>query len=156
MFTSKICFLCLFLLIRQTGLSPLAAGQWKKFLAVYAGFWMFNNIVRPMRVGVAVAISPQFEKIVENIRNRFQVSKTVAVTMTVLLANLVGTTLFMSLGIALAALLAGVPVFPPKIWDFMDWDRRCCSTLVAEQFMTGFPWKAYISYRISGVITRIF
>ena len=93
----------------------MAPGQWKGFLAVYAGFWVFNNIIRPLRVAVSVGIAPQFDKIVQTIQNRLSVSRAVAVTVTVLLANLVGTTVFMSLGIFLASLLAGVPVFPPKV-----------------------------------------
>jgi hypothetical protein len=92
----------------------LAPGQWKGFLAVYAGFWVFNNIVRPVRLAVSVAISPQFDRVVRNIQNRWRVSRAMAVTITVILANLIGTTLFMSAGIALAAALAGVPVFPTK------------------------------------------
>jgi hypothetical protein len=98
---------------KQTGLSPLAPGQWKKFLAVYAGFWMFNNIVRPIRVGMAVAISPKFDNFVTSLQDRMRVSRATAVTITVVLANLIGTTLFMSSGIAIAAIAAGVPVFPP-------------------------------------------
>jgi hypothetical protein len=89
----------------------LAPGQWKGFLAVYAGFWVFNNIVRPIRLALAVAISPQFDNVVLNIQNRFRVSKAVAITITVILANLIGTTLAMAAGILLASTLAGVPIF---------------------------------------------
>jgi hypothetical protein len=42
------------------------------------------------------------------------VSKGVAVFATVFLLNVVGTISLMCAGIALAALLAGVPVFPAK------------------------------------------
>jgi hypothetical protein len=82
---------------------------------VYAGFWIFNNIVRPIRVAVSVAISPQFDKIVKSIQNRLQVSRTTAITVTIVIANLVGTIIFMCTGIAIASVLAGVPVFPPKV-----------------------------------------
>lgn len=95
----------------QTGLSPLAPGQWKKFLAVYAGFFVFNNIVRPIRFAVAVGISPQFDKVVANIQTRLRVNKATATAITVIIANIVGTTALMCAGIALAATLAGVPVF---------------------------------------------
>ena len=98
----------------QTGLSPLAPGQWKGFLAVYSGFWVFNNIIRPLRATAAVAISPQLERIVETVQARLKVSKGVAVFATVFLLNVVGTISLMCAGIALAALLAGVPVFPAK------------------------------------------
>ena len=98
----------------QTGLSPLAPGQWKGFLAVYAGFWVFNNIIRPVRFTAAVAVSPQLDNVVNYLQDRLNVSKGVAILTTVFLLNVVGTTFFMCSGIALAALAAGVPVFPPK------------------------------------------
>lgn len=65
--------------IQKTGLSPLAPGQWKNFLAVYAGFWVVNNFIRPLRVGLALAISPYFDKVVLAFENRLKVNKTVAV-----------------------------------------------------------------------------
>ena len=38
------------LLLRvQTGLSPLASGQWPAFLAFYAGIWAVQNFARPAR-----------------------------------------------------------------------------------------------------------
>jgi hypothetical protein len=81
-------------------------------LAVYAGFWVFNNIIRPLRVAVSVAVSPQFDKIVNGIQSRLNVSRAVAITVTVIIANLIGTTFFMCTGIAIASVLAGVPIFP--------------------------------------------
>ena len=92
----------------------MAPGQWKGFLAVYAGFWVFNNIIRPMRLALSIAVGPQFDRVVEAIQHRFRVNKTVAIAIVVTTANLFGTTLLMSLGILGAATLAGVPVFPPK------------------------------------------
>ena len=61
---------------------------------------------------MSVAISPKFDDIVLGVQNRLGVKKATAVTIVVLIANLFGTTLFMSLGILIAATLAGVPVFP--------------------------------------------
>lgn len=90
----------------------MAPGQWKSFLAVYAGFWVFNNVVRPIRLAAAVAISPQFDRFVLNVQTRFRLSKSAAVAVTVVLANVVGTTACMTAGIAVAAAVAGVPVFP--------------------------------------------
>ncbi|KAK9916626.1 hypothetical protein WJX75_005064 [Coccomyxa subellipsoidea] len=48
--------------VRQVGKSPLMAGQWKAFLAFYAGFWTIQNFVRPLRFSVALAMAPLFEK----------------------------------------------------------------------------------------------
>jgi len=78
---------------------------------VYAGFWVFNNIIRPIRLAAAVAVSPMFDRIVRNMQDRFKVSKAAAIGITVFLANLVGTTLLMCAGIALASLCAGVPIW---------------------------------------------
>jgi hypothetical protein len=102
-------------MFRQTGLSPLAPGQWKPFLAVYAGFFVFNNIIRPVRLAVAVVVSPYFDRFINGIQNRLQVSRGIAIASTVILVNLFGTIAFMSAGILLAGAAAGVPVFAPKL-----------------------------------------
>lgn len=103
-----------YIFCKRTGLSPLAPGQWPKFLAVYSGFWVFNNIVRPMRFALSVAISTQFDKVVNFIQDKFRVNKSVAVGLTVFFANVVGTTMLMCLGISIAASFAGVPIRPLK------------------------------------------
>ena len=99
----------------QTGQSPLAPGQWKPFLAVYAGFWVFNNFVRPVRVAAAVAISPQFDKAVLGFQDKLRVNKAVAVGITIFVANVIITTAVTALGIVTAATLSGTPIFPPKV-----------------------------------------
>lgn len=81
---------------------------------MYAGFWVFNNIIRPLRLGVSIAVGPQFDRVVESLQDRLRVNRGVAVAMVVVTANLLGTCLLMSLGILGAATLAGVPVFPSK------------------------------------------
>lgn len=98
----------------QTGLSPLAKGQWKPFLAVYAGFWVFNNIIRPLRLGLSIAIAPSLDRLVLFFQNRLKVSKTLAITVTVIAVNVVGTILLMFGGVAVASILAGVPIIPPR------------------------------------------
>jgi hypothetical protein len=96
---------------KQSGLSPLAPGQWKGFLAVYAGFWVFNNLIRPVRLAVAVGVAPFLDRVVLSIQNKLHVRKGTAIFVTVIVANVFGTIAFMSAGILLAATLAGVPVF---------------------------------------------
>jgi hypothetical protein len=103
-----------YIFCKRTMLSPLAPGQWPKFLAVYSGFWVFNNIVRPIRFGLSVAISTQFDQVVKFIQDKFRVNKSVAIGLTVFFANIVGTTTLMCLGISIAASLAGVPIRPSK------------------------------------------
>jgi hypothetical protein len=92
-------------------MSPLAPDQWKGFLAVYAGFYIFNNIIRPIRLAVAVGVSPYFDRFINAFQNRLQVSRSTAIAATVILVNLIGTTAIMAGGILLAATAAGVPVF---------------------------------------------
>ena len=83
-------------------------------MAVYAGLWVVNNFIRPVRVAAAVAISPQFDNIVMGFQTRLKVNKAVAVGITVFMANVVVTTLLTGLGIVAAATLSGTPIFPPK------------------------------------------
>ena len=99
---------------KQTGLSPLAPGQWKPFLAVYAGFYVFNNIVRPARFAVSMGVAAYFDRFVNWVQRKLRVKKGVAIFLTVFLANIVGTCSLMAAGIALASAISGVPVFVPK------------------------------------------
>ena len=101
-----------FIFSKQTGLSPLAKGQWKPFLGVYAGFYIFNNFIRPFRIGLSVAVARYFDNIVKVFQDKFKVSKGLAIGITVFFANIVGTLAAMSAGIALASLASGVPIFP--------------------------------------------
>jgi hypothetical protein len=98
--------------IRQTGLSPLAPGQWKPFLAINAGFMVFQNIIRPVHVALAVLLSPYFDRAVEGFENRFNLSHRASITIIAILVNVVGTLALMGGGIGIAAAFAGVPVFP--------------------------------------------
>lgn len=99
---------------KRTGLSPLAPGQWKGFLAIYAGFYVFNNIIRPLRFGLSVGVSVYFDRVIKKIQDVFNVNKGVAIFLTVFLANVVGTCTLMALGISLASMASGVPIFAPK------------------------------------------
>ena len=71
---------------------------------------VFNNVIRPLRVGLSIAIAPSLDKLVLFFQNRLKVSKPVAITVTVFFVNVIGTTVLMCGGILLAALLAGVPL----------------------------------------------
>lgn len=61
--------------VKRTGLSPLVAGQWSGFLAVYAGLWTLQNFLRPMRFGLAVALTPAVNKLMEHIMDSWGWSK---------------------------------------------------------------------------------
>ncbi|EKX53938.1 hypothetical protein GUITHDRAFT_132376 [Guillardia theta CCMP2712] len=60
---------------KKTGLSPLDPNQstppqWPAFLAVYAIFYAFQNVIRPARFALSVALSPFFDKMVETIQTK--------------------------------------------------------------------------------------
>jgi hypothetical protein len=71
---------------------------------------VFNNIIRPLRMGLSIAVAPALDKLVLFFQNRLKVKKPVAITVTVVAVNVIGTIVLMSGGILLAALLAGVPL----------------------------------------------
>lgn len=100
---------------KKTGLSPLAPGQWKGFLAIYAGFYVFTSLIRPIRMAMAVGISKYFDLALNTIQEKTKVSKGVAIGILVFLTNIVGTCGVMALGVSLASLLSGVPIFPAKL-----------------------------------------
>ena len=99
---------------QKTGTSPLAPGQWKPFLAVYAGFYVFNNIVRPLRLGASVVVAKYFDAFVDIIQRRTGLPRKWSVAAVVFLANVCGTFAAMGFGISLASGAAGVPIFPPQ------------------------------------------
>jgi CDGSH-type Zn-finger protein len=99
---------------KKTGLSPLAPGQWKPFLAVYAGFYVFNNIIRPLRFGMSVVVSRYFDQFVDVIQRKSGWGRKASIGVVVFLANVCGTFAAMGLGVSVASGLAGVPIFPPK------------------------------------------
>mmetsp|Transcript_12062 Transcript_12062/g.17779 ORF Transcript_12062/g.17779 Transcript_12062/m.17779 type:complete len:226 (-) Transcript_12062:165-842(-) len=95
---------------KRTGLSPLAPGQWPGFLAVYSGFFIAQNVLRPARFALSVAITPFFDKIVNGISKKFAISKPKAFGVTVFLVNFCGTLTLMATGVAVASWAAGVPI----------------------------------------------
>ena len=100
-----------FLFSRRTGLSPLAPGQWPAFLAVYAGLVLLQNVIRPLRFALSVALSPTFDNLIAKVQDKFGVGKAKAMAVVVFSVNVVGTFTLMFSGIALASLLSGVPVW---------------------------------------------
>lgn len=95
---------------RLYGLSPRAPGQWKSFLLIYSGFFAANNILRPLRFSLSLAISPFFIRLVERIQTLLKVNKAVATACVVFLVNVVGTTSYLVLGLIVATSIAKVPL----------------------------------------------
>ena len=64
-----------------------------------------------MRLAASVGVAPYFERAVNAIQRKTKLGKGASVGIVVFLANVCGTTSLMSLGIYIASLAAGVPVF---------------------------------------------
>ena len=61
--------------VSQKGVSPLAPGQWPAFLAFYAGFWMAQNFVRPLRLSAALTLAPLFDRFISFVEARTGLSR---------------------------------------------------------------------------------
>lgn len=97
---------------KTTGLSPLSPGAMPKFAAVYAGYWLAMNFLRPARVAVAVTISPLFDRFMVFLQNKFHISKPAAFGLVVFLVNVVGNLTFLISGLFLTSRIIGIPLLP--------------------------------------------
>jgi hypothetical protein len=95
---------------KKTGLSPLAPGQWKSFLGIYAGLWAILNLIRPLRFSLSVLISPLFDKFINFIQGKTGFKRASCVGITVFLVNIVGTCSYLVFGLLLATTIAKVPL----------------------------------------------
>ncbi|KAF6236432.1 hypothetical protein COO60DRAFT_1709441 [Scenedesmus sp. NREL 46B-D3] len=99
--------------VKQTGLTPIDPGQWPKFLAVYAGLYITTNLLRPVRLTLALAAAPFFNTALERIQSTLRVNK--AVAFGIMLAG-IAITSFTCIGSAIA-LCGGFPNgLPPVPW----------------------------------------
>jgi hypothetical protein len=98
---------------KSTGLSPLAPGAMPKFAAVYAGYWIAMNFLRPARIAVAVTISPLFDRLMGFMQKKFSLSKPAAFALVVFLVNVVGNLTFLISGLFLTSSIIGIPLIPP-------------------------------------------
>ncbi|PNW82702.1 hypothetical protein CHLRE_06g290300v5 [Chlamydomonas reinhardtii] len=91
--------------VRTTGLTPMDAGNWPKFLAIYAGLWVGSNFLRPIRLTLALAAAPLFDGAITAVSKRTGLPKVPAfVVMLFFIA--IGTT---SLLVTTIAALGGFP-----------------------------------------------
>jgi len=101
---------------KKSGLSPLDPGQWPAFLAVYAIFFAFQNVIRPLRFAVSVALSPFFDRLVEAIQVRGSeltgrsLNKPTSFGITVFLVNVLGSFSYLFGGLFLATTVLRVPL----------------------------------------------
>lgn len=97
---------------KSTGLSPLAKGQWKKFLMVYATFFAANNVLRPLRFSLSLVITPAFDAFVDAVQKRTGWTRRNSTAITVFLVNICGTFSYLFGGLFLATFIAKVPLLP--------------------------------------------
>lgn len=110
------CFIIAWVLHGKTyGLSPLAPGSWKSFLLIYSGFVAVNNLIRPLRYGVSLAISPLFSKLVDAVEQKTGYKRATATSIVVFMVNIIGSTSYMGLGLLIATRIFAVPLFPPRV-----------------------------------------
>eukprot|EP00775_Hariotina_reticulata_P002813 gene2812-3105_t len=64
--------------VKQTGLTPVDPGQWPKFLAVYAGLYLTTNLLRPVRLTLALTAAPFFNMCLDTIQQVLRVNKATA------------------------------------------------------------------------------
>jgi hypothetical protein len=91
-------------------ISPLAPGQWRGFLAVYAGLWAVNNFLRPFRISLAILISPVFEKFIDLVEKRSGFRRSIAIGIVVALVNVLGSFTYLFVGLSIATSIARVPL----------------------------------------------
>ncbi|KAK3255256.1 hypothetical protein CYMTET_35550 [Cymbomonas tetramitiformis] len=122
-----------FLAMKQTGMSPLLSQEaFKVFAGLYAvdtpksmfppwppGFFLLGNVLRPLRIALAVTISPFFDKLVKSLESTFKLKKKVyAFAMAVFLVNVCGSISYLVGGLAVASWYTGVPVGWVKLTAF--------------------------------------
>lgn len=95
---------------KATGLSPLASGQWKPFLAVYAGLWAANNLLRPLRFSLSLLLTPVFNNFINFVEAKTGFKRATATGIVVFLVNFCGTISYLVFGVLLATSIAGVPL----------------------------------------------
>ena len=96
--------------ILQTGLSPLAPGQWKSLLKAYGTIYAIVQLLRPFRVAAAVAMSKMSNSFLEETQVQLNCSRGVAIVVQYALGWLAWAVVATS-GIALASWCSGVPVW---------------------------------------------
>ena len=97
---------------KSTRLSPLVPGQWKKFLLVYAGFFAANNVLRPLRFSLSLAITPLFDKFIDFIEAKTSWSRRNCTALVVFIVNILGTFTYLFAGLFIATTIANVPLLP--------------------------------------------
>ncbi|CAK9014856.1 Hypothetical protein (Fragment) [Durusdinium trenchii] len=120
-FVSNVNALLLILLatyrsILATGASPLASkASLKQFGITWAGLYVISNIVRPVRISIALAISKPFDKLVKFFEEKLKCKRWMAIGAVVLFLNVFLTIALLWGGMILVSSLTGVKVSASQI-----------------------------------------
>eukprot|EP00929_Paragymnodinium_shiwhaense_P010316 TRINITY_DN114915_c0_g1_i1.p1 TRINITY_DN114915_c0_g1~~TRINITY_DN114915_c0_g1_i1.p1 ORF type:complete len:271 (-),score=30.37 TRINITY_DN114915_c0_g1_i1:174-986(-) len=97
--------------MRATGASPLSdTAALKQFGITYAGLYLVNSIIRPLRFGLSLGLSPAFDRLVAGIQSKLSCKKRTAIGVTVFLVNVIGTFTILFSGLFLVSWLCSVPL----------------------------------------------
>ena len=96
--------------ILQTGLSPLAPGQWKALLAAYGTMYVFICLLRPVRIALAIGATQKMEQFLQYVQNSMKCSRPTAIGLTFVSGLLVWVS-SITLGVVVASTLSGVPIW---------------------------------------------
>ena len=73
------------------------------------------NFLRPIRLWLALGLTPYFDKLVDRIKDKLGVKRGTAFGITVFLVNICGTLTFLTTGLYLSSLYTKIPLFAPKL-----------------------------------------
>lgn len=112
---SNICTVCCFTLAwishgRIYHCSPFSKRQWKAFGLIYAGLWTANNLLRPLRISTAIALSPLYDKAIDKLSVRTGLQRNASCLIIILCVNVLGTLTALSLGALIGSKVAQVPL----------------------------------------------
>jgi len=94
----------------RTGLSPLAPGQWKSLLAAYGTLYTAIQVLKPVRVAAAIAMSKFSLGFLRWKQSKLNCSRGQAIAMQYSLGWLAWGCLT-TIGVSYASVLSGVPIF---------------------------------------------
>ena len=106
---------------KTSGMSPLAPGQWKPFLATYLAIYAtLGTLLRPVRLAIAVGATPIYSNFVLRVRDllpfrssRPALNRSLALFVVSGVLNVCGTSGIILFGAWIAGVISGVPAFPP-------------------------------------------
>lgn len=112
---SNICTVCCFTVAwishgRIYHCSPFSKNQWKTFGLIYAGIWTANNLLRPLRISAAIALSPLYDKAIDKVSVRTGLERNASCVIIVLCVNVLGTLSALALGALIGSKVAKVPL----------------------------------------------